>query len=82
MISDKYVGLDVHQASTSIVVLDCIGKLICESVIRTRADAIRDFISGLSGTIHVTFEEGTQAAWLYEVISEACAFRLAKERRC
>ena len=68
MTSDKYVGLDVHQASTSIIVLDCNGKLISEAVVRTRADAIRDFISGLSGTIHVTFEEGTQAAWLYEVI--------------
>ncbi len=73
MTNDKYVGLDVHQASTSIVVLDCNGKLICESVIRTRADAIRDFISGLSGTIHVTFEEGTQAAWLHEVIRRLIA---------
>ena len=58
MTSDKYVGLDVHQASTSIAVLDCNGKSISDAVIRTRADAIRDFISGLSGTIHVTFEEG------------------------
>jgi len=55
MTNDKYVGLDVHQASTSIVVLDCNGKTISESVVRTRADAIRDFISGLSGTINVTF---------------------------
>src|SRR5882724_8243587 len=68
MTNVKYVGLDVHQASTSIVVLDCNGKTISESVVRTRADAIRDFIHGLSGTIHVSFEEGTQAAWLYEVI--------------
>jgi len=73
MTNDKYVGLDVHQASTSIVVLDCNGKTISESVVRTRADAIRDFIHGLSGTIHVSFEEGTQAAWLYEVIRRLVA---------
>ena len=73
MTNDKYVGLDVHQASTSIVVLDCNGKVISEAVVRTRADAIRDFIKGLSGTIHVTFEEGTQAAWLYEVIRRLVA---------
>ena len=73
MTNDKYVGLDVHQASTSIAVVDSNGKSISDAVIRTRADAIRDFISGLSGTIHVTFEEGTQAAWLYEVIRRLVA---------
>lgn len=73
MSSDKYVGLDVHQASTSIAVLDCNGKSVADAVVRTRADAIRDFIIGLSGTIHVTFEEGTQAAWLYEVIRRLVA---------
>ena len=73
MTNDKYVGLDVHQASTSIAVLDCNGKMISNAVVRTTADAIRDFINGLSGTIHVTFEEGTQAAWLYEVIRRLVA---------
>jgi len=27
-----------------------------------------DFLKGLSGEVHVTFEEGTQAAWLYDII--------------
>jgi len=73
MTNDKYVGLDVHQASTSIAVLDWDGKMISNAVVRTTADAIRDFINGLSGTIHVTFEEGTQAAWLYEVVKRLVA---------
>jgi transposase len=73
MSNSKYVGLDVHQASTSIAVLDHSGKLVVEATIKTKADAIRDFISGLSGTVHVTFEEGTQAAWLYEVIKPLVA---------
>jgi len=32
-----------------------------ESILATEAEAIRDFLKGLRGTIHVTFEEGTQA---------------------
>ena len=68
MTNDKYVGLDVHQASTSIAVIDGDGKSVVEGVVRTRADAIRDFINGLSGNVRVTLEEGTQAAWLYEIV--------------
>jgi transposase len=68
MTNDKYVGLDVHQASTSIAVIDGDGKSVVEGVVRTRADAIRDFINSLSGNVRVTLEEGTQAAWLYEIV--------------
>ena len=73
MTNDKYVGLDVHQASTSIAVIDGNGRTVAEATVRTRADAIGDFIKGLSGTIHVTLEEGTQAAWLYEIIKPLVA---------
>ena len=43
--SEKYIGLDVHQATTSVAVLDHTGKLVM-----------------------VTFEEGTSAAWLYDLL--------------
>ena len=39
-----------------------------ESILATGAVAIRDFLNGLREAIHVTFEEGTQAAWLYEIV--------------
>jgi transposase len=39
-----------------------------ETVVKTEAKAVGDFLRGLSGRVHVTFEEGTHAAWLYEVI--------------
>jgi hypothetical protein len=73
MTKHKYVGLDVHQATTSIAVLDSNGKLLSQSTVQTSAQEIRDFISGLSGTIHLTFEEGTQAAWLYDLIKPLVA---------
>jgi transposase len=64
----KYVGLDVHQASISIAVHNHLGKCIAQSIIETKIDTIRDFFKGLSGTLHATFEEGTQANWLYDIL--------------
>lgn len=68
MSREKYVGMDVHQASTTVVVHDDRGKCLMESVMETRAETIRDYLGGISGTVHVALEEGTQAAWLYEIV--------------
>src|SRR6202142_897534 len=64
----KYIGMDVHLAKTSIAVLDANGKLTMEVTVGTQAGALRDFIRGVSGTLNVTFEEGTLAHWLYTVL--------------
>lgn len=63
----KYVAFDVHQATISAAVLNLGGKLITRAVFQTEASAIRDFLCGLSGNIHLTFEEGTQAQWLFDL---------------
>ena len=63
-----YVGMDVHQASIVIVVLNGAGKVVMEMIIETGADTVRGFIKQLRGKVYVTFEEGTQANWLYDVI--------------
>lgn len=73
MSRDKYVGMDVHQASTTVVVHNGRGRCVMESVIETKAETIKDFIRGITGTVHVAFEEGTQAAWLYDVIKPLVA---------
>jgi transposase len=65
---DKYVALDVDSANIVAGVYDHNGKSVMEAHIRTDKKAIMEFMSGLSGRLHVTFEEGTQAAWLYDVI--------------
>src|SRR5712664_4891858 len=64
----KYIGMDVHQASISIAVRDASGKLVMESLIETKAATILEFIQGLRGSLWVTFEEGTSAAWLYDLL--------------
>jgi transposase len=68
MTNDKYVAMDVHKASVSIGVRDGAGKMISRAVVETKAQTLKDYVRGLSGTIHLTFEEGTQAAWLYDLL--------------
>jgi hypothetical protein len=67
MTDTKYAAFDVHQATISAAVLDPSGKLITQAVFQTEPSAIRDFLRGLSGKLHLTFEEGTQAQWLFEL---------------
>ena len=40
MSSEKYIGLDVHQATISVAVMDCQGKVIMESILETKASTI------------------------------------------
>ena len=68
MNSEKYIGLDVHQATISVAVVDSSGKLLMESILETRAATILQFFAGLRGKLVVTFEEGTCAAWLYDLL--------------
>src|SRR2546427_6157470 len=67
--SEKYIGLDVHQATISVAVMDSAGKLVMESILETKAATILQFFAGLRGTLWVTFEEGTCAAWLYDLLN-------------
>jgi transposase len=64
----KYIGMDVHQATISVAVMDSAGKVVMDSIIETKAATILEFFDGLRGTLCVTFEEGTSAAWLYDLL--------------
>jgi transposase len=68
MSQEKYIGMDVHQATVSVAVVDSGGKLIMECILETKAATILEFIQGLRGTLSVTFEEGTCAAWLHDLL--------------
>ena len=68
MSQEKYIGMDVHQATISVAVLDSRGKLIMESILETKAATILEFLQGLHGSLSVTFEEGTSAAWLHDLL--------------
>jgi hypothetical protein len=68
MTSTKYIGMDVHKESISVAVMNATGKIVMECVIETKASMILQCIDGLRGDLHVPFEEGTSAAWLYDLL--------------
>ena len=64
-----YVGMDVHLATISIAVMNEQGRVVSEAIIETKTESVRNFIKSLRGELHVTCEEGTQAAWLFDLLS-------------
>lgn len=79
--SSKYVGLDVHQATTVSTVRDDTGRVLARTVVPTEADALTDFFRGLRGSVHVAFEEGTQAQWLHDLLEPVVDRVLVCNRR-
>jgi hypothetical protein len=69
----KYIGIDVHQATSVIAVMNQQGKLEGEAILQTQPASIIDFLKGQRGTLWVTFEEGTYANWLYGVLQPQVA---------
>ena len=64
----KYIGLDVHKEAITVAVRNGAGKLVMESIIETKAVTLVQLLQGVRGELHVTLEEGTWAAWLYDVV--------------
>ena len=64
----KYIGMDVHKEAIVNAVLNGSGKLVMESIVETKTSSILQFVHGLRGELHVTWEEGTWAAWLHDLL--------------
>ena len=64
----KYIGMDVHTAAISAAVRDSSGNLVMEATLETKAETILEFVHGLRGSLHGSFEEGTCAAWLHDLL--------------
>ena len=64
----KYVALDVHQATTVVAVREQGGRIIARAILPTENVAIAEFFRGMRGSVHVAFEEGTQAQWLHDLV--------------
>jgi hypothetical protein len=71
--STTYVGLDVHQATTVATVREASGKIIARSILPTEEAALLEFFAGMRGTVHLAFEEGTQAQWLRDLLVKRVA---------
>src|SRR5262249_16886873 len=77
----KYVGMDVHQSTLVIIVLNAIGQFEMQAIIKPETEAVREFFRKLAGTVQVIFEAGTQSAWLYELINPLVAEVVVCEMR-
>ncbi|MGW8323546.1 MAG: IS110 family transposase [Thermodesulfobacteriota bacterium] len=77
----KYVALDVHQAMTVASVREEGGRILARSIFPTEEPSILEFFRGMRGSIHVTFEEGTQAQWLYDLLVNRVDRVLVCDRR-
>jgi len=65
----RYIAFDVHAESTTCVVLSSAGKRLREEVVETSAGALISFLKTISGRKQLVLEEGTQSAWLHEMLS-------------
>lgn len=65
---DRYIGIDVHAKSCTLAVIDGAGKRIGQHVVETNGQALVDCLRTIPGERHVCIEEGTQSAWLFEIL--------------
>jgi hypothetical protein len=56
----KYLGLDVHQATTVATVREEQGRILQRTVLATEEEALLEFFRGMRGTVRVAFEEGSR----------------------
>jgi transposase len=66
---DRYVGLDCHAESCTLAVMGPSGKRLKSMVVETNGKALREAVGSIPGRIHLCLEEGTQSAWLHELLS-------------
>jgi transposase len=66
---ERYLGLDVHAASSTLAVISASGKRMQTHVLETNGRALVEAVRLIPGRKHLVFEEGVQSAWLYEILS-------------
>lgn len=64
----RYVGVDAHAATCTLGVMSAGGKRLKSIVVETNGRLIVESVKRLAGRLHVCIEEGTQSAWLYELL--------------
>ena len=65
----RYLGLDVHAASSTLAVISESGKRLQTQVLETNGRALVEAVRRIPGRKQLVFEEGVQSAWLYEILS-------------
>ena len=67
---DRYIGLDGHAQSCTFRTVSPTGKDVGRQVVETNGSALVQYVRSIPGTKHLCLEEGTQSAWLYEILKD------------
>jgi len=65
---DRFIGLDVHMTSCTVAVVSASGKRLRDFPVETHGETLIDAVKGVAGKRHLVLEEGTQSAWLYDLL--------------
>src|SRR2546426_1867147 len=65
---DRYVGLDAHAETCTLAVVGPSGRRLTSKVVETNGQALVEAIRSIPGRVHLCLEEGTQSAWLHEIL--------------
>ena len=65
---DRYVGLDAHAETCTLAVMSPTGRRLRSDVVETNGVALGEAVRRIPGRVHVCLEEGTQSAWLHEIL--------------
>lgn len=65
---ERYIGLDVHAQSCTLVVMGPSGKRLKQCVVETNAKALVEIIKTIPSERHLCMEEGELSQWLYETL--------------
>jgi transposase len=65
----RFIGIDVHGQSCTLVVMGPSGRRLGEYVVETNAKVLIDRMRSIAGDKYVCMEEGTQCEWLCEVLA-------------
>ena len=65
---ERYIGLDVHAESCTLVALSPAGKRLRQEVVETNGAALKQALRAIPAPKRVCLEEGAQSAWLYELL--------------
>ena len=65
----RYIGLDAHATTCTLAVVGPSGRRLGSQVVETNGSALIEAVKTVARPRHLCLEEGTQSAWLYEVLT-------------
>jgi transposase len=66
---ERYIGMDVHAMSCTLCIVGPSGRELKSDVVETNGQVLVEYLRAIPRPRHLCIEEGTQSAWLHEILS-------------